>query len=204
MIAATTLDQIRNLRSHGLDVYEIARKLGNNADAGNGANMDAVIFRNVVVKWVRNPSMALHDAAGTDVAFYNTVAAADRPHFAACVQADEFIVQERCRSWWNCAGSWDELTHVAQNAVMLMLLDVALRYNLFDLHTGNIGFRMNDDDIDVPVIFDYSGQTDLRRWYSRYGAERTLEYINLPWNACHKGAKVRANMVKMIDAYFAK
>jgi len=197
MVAATTLSKIKAMRSAGYNVESIAADLG--VKASNGANMDAVIFRDAVVKWVR---ANFHANAGTDVAFYATVKAEDRVHFAACVQSDDMIIQERCIQLAAFGCEFSELTHVAQNAVMMMLMDQALRYGLFDLHEWNVGFRLTDSDIDVPVIFDYSGQKDLRAIYTLYGASRVVEYVGLPYHMCHDSRKIRANMMKMVKKFF--
>jgi len=200
MLDTIPLDTIRTMRSNGSDGEDIAAAVG--IPSARGANMFALIFPTVVVKWTKD-NAPFHTSAGTDVQFYDSVEMQDRQHFAYCSQEGDLIVQERCVELSKISYKFGNMTHAQQKATILIWLDMALRYNLYDLHEFNVGFRMNDDSLSTPVIFDYSGQRNLSGVYAMDGSDRVEGYLNLPCWLCHEPAEIRKEIRKAIDAFYA-
>ena len=200
MLDTITLDTIRTMRSNGSDGEDIAMAVG--IPSARGANMFALIFPTVVVKWPSTDA-PFHAAAGTDAKFYASVEMQDRQHFAQSSQEGDLIVQERCVMLYDMTVKFAEMTHSQQKATILIWLDMALRYNLYDLHEYNVGFRMNDDTFSTPVIFDYSGQKNLSGVYAMDGSDRVEGYLNLPCWLCHEPAEIRRAIREAIDAFYA-
>jgi hypothetical protein len=123
-----------------------------------GANMDCLVFDDVVVKWARQGKY--HVEAGNDVEFFSKVDAQDVPYFASTTATGMFIVQERIEPLIEDTKTLRNLDRNAGYSMLMMLVELATKYNLFDLHSGNVGFRKSDD-VPTPVIFDYSAQ---RNW----------------------------------------
>lgn len=201
----TTLDLVRTLVATGEHVTDIARTLrldhSHRVESAFGANMFALVFPTMVIKWKQ--AYAYHASSGNDVVFYDSVSSEDRQHFAKCSQDGEFIIQERCVELADVRSKFDEMTHPQQRATILIWLDLALRYNLFDLHEENIGFRMDDDTLSTPVIFDYSGQKNLSGIFAMDGAERVEGYLNLPCWICHEPEEIRKDIKEAIIAFYA-
>lgn len=200
-----TLDLVRTMVTMGSDAFDIARTLrldhSERVESAAGANMMALVFPTMVIKWKKQHTY--HAAAGSDVAFYRSVAPEDRQHFAKCSQDGELIIQERCVELGDVRASFDEMTHPQQRATILIWLDLALRYNLFDVHEGNIGFRVGDDTLSTPVIFDYSGQKNLSGIFAMDGADRVEGYLNLPCWMCHEPEEIRKDIREAITAFYA-
>ena len=140
-------------------LFSLAENIG--AEPASGANMDCLIFETAVVKWVRPTNgKPYHEDSGKDVAFYNSVEAEDLENFASCEQEGEFIIQERVIP----IGSMGNQKDIQDpSEFMAKLIEVAIKYNLGDMHCGNIGVRK--DDPNTPVIFDYSCRRDYQEHY---------------------------------------
>lgn len=132
----------------------------------SGANMDCLVFDDAVVKWVRQGNY--HVSAGEDVEFYASVEEQDKKFFASCVSNGMFIIQERVEPMIEYWRKTDKMTQDNMLEMLVQIAKMGAKYNLMDLHSGNVGFRKDDTSF-TPVIFDYSGR---RNWKDLIATER--------------------------------
>ena len=123
-----------------------------------GANCQAFVLPDGVVKWYTG--RGLHDGvdSGSDVRTYNNaVSAGYGINFARTESFGNVTVQERIIPFMSIMESFDySRTRDVCNRVQA----IGRELNIGDLHERNWGFRPNDVEFTTPVIFDYSAGAD--------------------------------------------
>jgi len=143
-----------------------------NADFAEGANCQAFVLPDGVIKWYTGMGIQLHENADSDRdlrVYRKAVEMGYETHLARTEVIGNFTVQERIIPM-------SEVIHTMTRDHRMSLFDdvneLGRVLGIGDLHENNWGFRPDDDAFVTPVIFDYSCDRRYENDTARFSGNR--------------------------------
>lgn len=164
MTSSEILVALRGMKAGGMldrdEFISFMQRVGNRYGTGimSGA---AIGSDNIVVKFIHSHAGGHSGDNAADMAFFQSVSSDDRKFFPKSeLDEDGFMLQERV----SCFDYFTDVDHTKHFPEMLVKM--AYKYNLADLHSSNWGVRSNEDgtrNYEVPIIFDVGFRFHYRR-----------------------------------------
>jgi hypothetical protein len=174
-----TVDRNRQVRVAGLSTDDFMMLI-EARDLTSACTSQCLVFDDLVVKWEHGNGYEEHSGTSDNAtdAYNRAHARGYGMHVAETVAFGRFTVQERVPIIAN--KLFDDLCSSEKLEIMKIVADFAIDCNLGDVHSGNYGFRWDDCNFQVPVIFDFSSYVDYSNYTCMY---YVLDKLNMGhWN----------------------
>ena len=160
----------------GLTADELAMLLG--AELCSAATTQALVMRDVVLKWTYSTKYHAQAGSDTDEMIYAKAVDLGISHsLATTIRYGNYTIQETIIPAVNLNLKLFKTDEEIAN-LYTRVIDVAVALGIGDIHPGNWGFRANDIEYNDPVIFDFSCVEDYSE-LSEMSAYQLRDKLNL-------------------------